>query len=1389
MPVTYQAEFHYTKEKEVFALTLTLPDGTQDTTPLNIDEIQQLEDQTRDFKWNKSPALSREIGDHLFTLLNGDRQTLLRALKEADEYDETLQLIVKAEGPALSLPFELLHHNDFLVPSKIHLIRRVSDRGSKKTLEPENRPLKLLFMACSPLDTPPVLAFEKEEDTIFEVTKNLPVEIDIEDTGSLEGLGEWLETNEYDVVHITGHADIDKEGNPIFWMEDDEGLAMPVSPAQLWKKLSLNLPKLVFLSGCRTGEAPEHAAALSFAHHLVSEHVPDVLGWGLPVSDLGASLAAKTLYHDLSRGKNILDAVLRTRYELYNHYPTDWSLLRLFSDGSPLHVPFVAKGQKKLPKPRELLYTFLVNSQVKVLSKGFIGRRRQIQLGLRCLRKDRQKVGLLLHGTGGLGKSCLAGKFCDRFKDHTLIVVHGDLNAVTFHEAIKDAFIRADDDEGSKRLEKQEEMPDKIRGLCSSAFQKRNYLILLDGFEKNMPEREEGILDISPEAVPILEALLTYLPYSGKMTQLIITSRYTFSLTFDGKDLVSERLEPIGLTSFREADERKKIAELYNIARFPDPRIKQQLIETGRGNPRLMEALNALAGEVKDVTSILSLAKGKQEEFIEDLGLKQLLESQPEAFQSLLRRSAVYRLPVLKRGIRLVSENIASWESEVEKAVRLSLLEEDSTHSDYVRYWVTLWIRESIFTELQKEERRLCHEVAVSYYRDLLGSTDLYDPVSAAELIEHALKSGQEDIAIEEAGARYLPYLRKTLAYREALTQGDKILSHIVKPKSDDSFAKFLYELGWLYDDTGDVRQALEYYEQTLAIDKEVYGDKHPSVATTLNNIGSAWAAMGEPKKALEYYEQALSIDMEVYGERHPSVAAMLNNIGGVWNALGEPKKALEYYEQVLSIDKEVYGERHPSVAETLNNIGMAWDALGEPKKALKYYEQALNIGKEVYGTRHPSIATRLSNIGGAWYARGEPKKALEYYEQALSIDKEVYGDRHPDVATRLSNIGGAWYARGEPKKALEYYEQALSIDKEVYGERHPSVATRLNNIGLAWDALGESKKALEYYEEALSIDKEAYGDRHPIVASMLNNLGSTWDRLGDPKKAIKFYEEALSIDKGVYGDRHPSVARTLNNLGGEWITLGDHRRAIEYLGEALSIDQEMYGDIHPNVATDLSNLGLAWSSIEDQKKAIEYFSEALNIFIELESWQSVVDMAQKLEVSYKSEGNVKELIKMYEKVWNICKDKEVKKEPKKWQQQKANLGYSLGRLLLKEGRWHDALKIQQIVKKKYKEIHDASGMANACKELGVIYELFNDYEAARWSYKDALRIYKLANNTHGRAITEVNLGRLEIKTGLIFDAVKHLKDAVSYFINSNDTKNIKLANQLLELTNKLQTG
>ncbi|MBU7046737.1 MAG: CHAT domain-containing protein, partial [Theionarchaea archaeon] len=388
--MTVAVEATFQKNGEVLT---KLFDGSTNVSVVNIEEISEIEKMCQDFQWHKSVNVSQKIGERLFNILNSD-QFLVKSLEEANMHGELLHVLIRNEGLP-DLPFELLYNNGFLIPSRIHLIRRISDYGCKKELEISKDPLKVLFMACSPEGVKPVLDFEKEEEAILEVTKDLPVDMDVEDTGSLEGLQTCLTQKQYDVIHITGHADIDDE--PFFLMEDEFGYPVPVTPSLLWDVLKLNPPRLLFLSGCRTGEAPQHKAVNSFAHDLVLKHSSTVLGWGLPVLEPAATLAAAGVYFELSRGRSILDAVFFARQNLYNGWP-DWSLLRLFSDGTRLDTPLVEKGQKVKVKARDIQYAYLQNSQVKVLTKGFVGRRRQLQRGLQSLKKDEDKVGVLLHG-------------------------------------------------------------------------------------------------------------------------------------------------------------------------------------------------------------------------------------------------------------------------------------------------------------------------------------------------------------------------------------------------------------------------------------------------------------------------------------------------------------------------------------------------------------------------------------------------------------------------------------------------------------------------------------------------------------------------------------------------------------------------------------------------------------------------------------------------------------------------------------------------------------------------------------------------------------------------------------------------------------------------------
>ena len=120
----------------------------RDRSIVTKEKILEIEKICKDFEWNQSEQLSQEIGERLFDILNCDER-LVCALANAAECEEC-QILIRTKGRVSDLPFELLYQSGFLIPSRIHIVRQVSDRGSKKELHSKNRPLKILFMACSP---------------------------------------------------------------------------------------------------------------------------------------------------------------------------------------------------------------------------------------------------------------------------------------------------------------------------------------------------------------------------------------------------------------------------------------------------------------------------------------------------------------------------------------------------------------------------------------------------------------------------------------------------------------------------------------------------------------------------------------------------------------------------------------------------------------------------------------------------------------------------------------------------------------------------------------------------------------------------------------------------------------------------------------------------------------------------------------------------------------------------------------------------------------------------------------------------------------------------------------------------------------------------------------
>lgn len=171
-------------------------------------------------------------------------------------------LIASDVADVLNLPWELLRPDharpdgDFLAFDQKFNIRRLP--RCENTLPKFDGalpagPLRVLFVACSPLDEVP-LDYEKEEESLVRVMAKAGsnVVFDSGDMGSYEELQERLNQFDPHVVYLTGHGIVKEDGLGYFCFEDERGQKDMRSSKQLRALFAGSSVQCVFVSGCQT---------------------------------------------------------------------------------------------------------------------------------------------------------------------------------------------------------------------------------------------------------------------------------------------------------------------------------------------------------------------------------------------------------------------------------------------------------------------------------------------------------------------------------------------------------------------------------------------------------------------------------------------------------------------------------------------------------------------------------------------------------------------------------------------------------------------------------------------------------------------------------------------------------------------------------------------------------------------------------------------------------------------------------------------------------------------------------------------------------------------------------------------------------------------------------
>lgn len=618
-----------------------------------------------------------KTGQALYNLLDGSDRNLQTAINQYKGRGDCIVLAITATERLAHLPWEVLHDGkSFLIerrPNPIIPIRWVKDDYSKQlTLEnqPADRALNVLYMATSPRDIEPELDFEAEEAKILLATKRKPLSLIVEESGCLTELGHLVEDYEkghFDVIHLTGHGTF-KDEEPRFITETEFGEAEYSTAEDIAEELQFQQPKLIFLSACNSGYSWKDTVP-SMAEALLNEGATAVLGWGQKVLDTDATATAAALYEKLSAGKTVVEAVASTYQELLKQQARDWHLLRLYV-AENLPGALVKRGRKPVPHPSVTSEFIDPEKKLRVATREtFVGRRRQLQNCLRVLKTTSEEIGVLIHGMGGLGKSTIAARLCDRLPEHEPIIWYQQFDESSLVSKLADKLKNAELRTALK--ESKQELKFQLRDVLGELNQcgEKPFLLVFDDFEWNL-EHRQGRYILKTQVTEILKALVWAIEDNKTYDRIIITCRYDFESDL----LQSFYKQP--LESFRKSDLEKKLSRL---TAFDSQKIEANLIERAKtladGNPRLLEWLSDEVLLEEEAETKLTQLEANPGEWKGKIIWEELYEQIDPTIEKILSRCLVFEIPVPMQALEAICDSISDYKEQLERAIELALIE------------------------------------------------------------------------------------------------------------------------------------------------------------------------------------------------------------------------------------------------------------------------------------------------------------------------------------------------------------------------------------------------------------------------------------------------------------------------------------------------------------------------------------------------------------------------------------------------------------------------------------------------------------------------------------------------------------------------------------------
>jgi tetratricopeptide (TPR) repeat protein len=332
--------------------------------------------------------------------------------------------------------------------------------------------------------------------------------------------------------------------------------------------------------------------------------------------------------------------------------------------------------------------------------------------------------------------------------------------------------------------------------------------------------------------------------------------------------------------------------------------------------------------------------------------------------------------------------------------------------------------------------------------------------------------------------------------------------------------ASLLLRSGQYASAIGHYIDAEQMHKQSLETRRNMLGEEHPDLLTSMNNLAGTYSRQGRPVEAEELCLKVIVKRMKVLGEGHPDTLTSKGGLADTYFYRGRHDDAEKLQVEVMDMKRKVLGEWHLDTLTSMNNLALTYTQQGKDGEAEELHLKVIQKRKEMLGERHPHTLTSMNNLARTYLKQNRLGEAEKLQREVIEKERAVLGEMHPYTLGSKSSLAWIYFKQGRYEESETLHVEVIEKRKQVLGGGHPDTQVSMATLAYMLRALRRRKSALNLMSACAGKSPDVLGVDH-------HNANEYW-------RVKTQWEKEDSLSVGAAGDvvcsisEKPPVRQTL---------------------------------------------------------------------------------------------------------------------------------------------------------------------------------------------------------------------------------------------------------------------